>query len=220
MRVRRRLTPRIRCSPGSGWRRAAAVVAVIAASVLMAGAPAALAGDNAPHAPPAEAAPSLGPHAQRSLGALDDLPAQEAPTPEDEIPDVSLTLGGASHTVDVEGYFSDSVNQYNVSASPSGIVHTSRSGTVITIEPLAIGTADRHREGEEIRWQRAEAIHRHGGGDGLRPHRYRQHSGSDHRRGRNPRSHRLGLLRAARGSRTRRGPRTRESRRSPSMARW
>ena len=107
----------------------------------MAGAPAALAGDNAPHARPAEAAPALGPHAPRPLGALDDLPAQEAPTPEDEIPDVSLTLGGASHTVDVEGYFSDSVNQYNVSASPSGIVHTSRSGTVITIEPLAIGTA-------------------------------------------------------------------------------
>ena len=100
-----------------------------------------MAGDEATGASQAEGAPAQRPHAQRPLGALDDLPAQEAPTPQDEIPDVSLTLGGASHTVDVAGYFSDSVNGYEVSASPNGIVHTSRSGTVITIEPLTIGTA-------------------------------------------------------------------------------
>ena len=214
------------------------------------------------------------------------------------------------HTVDVEGYFSDSVNQYNVSASPSDIVHTSRSGTVITIEPLKIGTATVTVKGKKSRWQRAEAIHRHGerrwspppplpaafrqatiivgathavtasdyfdgegdhvrggvlghgGGDGRRRWRgcdgdggrrrqrdrsrwtatnasgsaeqaLRRHrrpasadvtvgsiEGVDAGRGRNPSSHRLGLLRAARRSRTRWRPRTRPSRRSPSMARW
>ena len=54
---------------------------------------------------------------------------------------MALTLGGASHTVDVEGYFTDSVNGYAVSASPQDIVHTSRSGTEVTIKPIGAGSA-------------------------------------------------------------------------------
>ena len=150
MRVRRRSTPSPRSAASesvwgfvfallAGSRKAGAAVAVIVASMLMTGAPAALAGE-ATGAPQTAGAPSPAPHVHRPPAALDDLRAQQTPTPDDEIPDVALTLGGASHTVDVEGYFSDSVNQYEVRASPNGIVHTSGSGTVITIEPHAIGS--------------------------------------------------------------------------------
>ena len=158
--MRRRLTPSPRSAASesvwgfvfallAGSRWAGAAVAVIVASMLMAGAPAALAGE-ATGAPQTAGAPSPAPHVHRPPAALDDLRAQQTPTPDDEIPDVALTLGGASHTVDVEGYFTDRVIRYQVSASPNEIVHTSRSGTEITIGPLASGTAKVTVIGEKL----------------------------------------------------------------------
>ena len=117
-----------------------AVIGIAVASVLISSASAVAASDG-----PARTLqgsrlhpPSL--HAGLPFQASEGLRAQQTPTPEDDIPDVSLTLGGASYTLDVEGYFSDSVIGYEVSAWPSGIVRTSRSGTEITIEPLAAGS--------------------------------------------------------------------------------
>ena len=109
-------------------------------AVLAVGAPVALAGDSSPREPRAEVVLPRGSIAHRPLETPDDQPAQVTPTPDDEIPDVSLTLGGASHTVDVAAYFTDSVNGYEVRTSPNNIVRTSRSGTVITIEPIAVGS--------------------------------------------------------------------------------
>ncbi len=129
----------------AGWRGVRAAAAIAAVSVLLSGVPAVLASEGPASTPRESRLLRPGLHAGHPLGALDAVPAQATPTPtptpNDEIPDVSLTLGGASHTVDVEGYFSESVNAYEVKASPNGIVRTSRSGTVITIEPLAVGTA-------------------------------------------------------------------------------
>ena len=124
----------------AGWRSVPAAAAIAALCVLIAGAPVALAGDEPVPEPRVEAVRSARSHAHRLLGTPGDLPAQETPTPDDDIPDVALTLGGASHTVDVAGYFTDSVIRYEVSASPNGIVRTSRSGTLITIEPIAAGS--------------------------------------------------------------------------------
>ena len=151
MRVRRLSTPSPRSAASesvwgfafallAGSRRAGAAVAVIVASILMTGAPAAVAVE-ATGAPQTAGAPSTAPHVHGPPAAPDDLRAQQTPTPDDEIPDVALTLGGASHTVDVEGYFTDSVNGYEVRASPDDIVHTSRSGTEVTIEPIGAGSA-------------------------------------------------------------------------------
>ena len=109
-------------------------------AVLAVGAPVALAGDSSPREPRAEVVLPRGSNAHHPLGTSGDQPAQVTPTPDDEIPDVSLTLGDASHTVDVVGYFTDSVIGYEVAASPNGIVRTSRSGTLITIEPIAVGS--------------------------------------------------------------------------------
>ena len=109
-------------------------------AVLAVGAPVALAGDSSPREPRAEVVLPRGSNAHHPLGTSGDLPAQEMPTPDDDIPDVALTLGGASHTVDVAAYFTDSVNGYEVRTSPNNIVRTSRSGTVITIEPIAVGS--------------------------------------------------------------------------------
>ncbi|MYI82395.1 MAG: hypothetical protein F4056_03490 [Chloroflexi bacterium] len=108
---------------------------------LMSGAPAVLAADEAASAPRDSRLHPPGLHDKHPLRAFEDLPAQRTPTPEDDLPDVSLTLGGASHSVDVAGYFSDSVHGYEIAAAPNGIVRISRSGTVITIEPLAVGSA-------------------------------------------------------------------------------
>ena len=124
----------------AGFWSVPAAAAIVALAVLAVGAPVALAGDSSPREPRAEVVLPRGSIAHRPLETPDDQPAQVTPTPDDEIPDVSLTLGDASHTVDVVGYFTDSVNGYAVSASPDGIVHTSRSGTVITIEPIAVGS--------------------------------------------------------------------------------
>ena len=128
------------CIQRAGLRSLPAAAAIVALAVLAVGAPVAQAGDSSPHEPRAEVVLPRGSNAHHPLGTSGDLPAQEVPTPDDEIPDVSLTLGGASHTVDVAGYFTDSVNEFGVAASPSNTVRTSRSGTVITIEPLAVGS--------------------------------------------------------------------------------
>ncbi|MYB43296.1 MAG: hypothetical protein F4X76_14190, partial [Chloroflexi bacterium] len=132
---------RLGVSLAAGWPgvRAAAVTVVVCG--LMSGAPAVLAADEAASAPRAGRLHPPGLHDNHPPGAFDDLPAQQTPTLEDDLPDVSLTLGGASHAVDVAGYFSESVHGYEIAAAPSGIVRISRSGTVITLEPLAVGSA-------------------------------------------------------------------------------
>ncbi len=124
----------------AGFWSVPAAAAIVALAVLAVGAPVAQAGDSSPHEPRTEVVLPRGSIAHHPLGTSDDQPAQVTPTPDDEIPDVALTLGGASHAVDVAGYFTDSVNGYSVSASPGDIVHTSRSGTVITIVALKIGS--------------------------------------------------------------------------------
>ena len=124
----------------AGFWSVPAAAAIVALAVLAVGAPVAQAGDSSPREPRAEVVLPRGSIAHRPLETPDDQPAQEMPTPDDEIPDVSLTLGDASHTVDVVGYFTDSVNGYEVRTSPDNIVHTSRSGTVITIVALKIGS--------------------------------------------------------------------------------
>ena len=125
----------------AGWRGFRAAVAIAAVSLLLSGAPAALASAGPASTPRESRLHATSLHAGHPLDVLEGPRAQQTPTPEDDIPDVSLTLGGASHTVDVAGYFSDSVHSYEVTASPNGIVRTSRSGTVITLEPLAVGSA-------------------------------------------------------------------------------
>ena len=164
----------------AGSRKAGAAVAVIAASMLMTGAPAARALVEATGAPQTAGAPSPAPHVHRPPAAPDDLRAQQTPTPDDDIPDVSLTLGGPSHTVDVEGYFTDSVNGYAVSGiSARHCPHLEIGDRVITIKPIARRLGDRHRHRHEVRSRRAEAIHRHRVGHGRRSHGDRQHRGGD-----------------------------------------
>ena len=125
----------------AGWRGVRAAVVIAAVTLLLSGAPAALASAGPASTPRESRLHPTSLHAGQPRDVLEGLHAQQKPTPEDDIPDVSLTLGGASHTVDVAGYFSDSMHSYEVTASPNGIVRTSRSGTVITIEPLAVGSA-------------------------------------------------------------------------------
>ena len=123
------------------WRGAWAALLIAALSVPLSGVPASVDAAEAASAPIESRSRPPGLRAGQPLDDLEGLRAQQTPTPEDDIPDVSLTLGGPSHTVDVVGYFSDRVNRYDVTAAPNGIVRTSRSGTVITIEPLAAGSA-------------------------------------------------------------------------------
>ncbi len=125
----------------TGWRGAWSAVLIAVVWVLISGAPAVLASERSAGPPRDSGLHPSWLSAGHPLDVIEGLRAQQAPTPEDDIPDVSLTLGGASHAVDVAGYFSDSVHGYEVTASPNGIVRTSRSGTVITLEPLAVGSA-------------------------------------------------------------------------------
>ena len=124
----------------AGFWSVPAAAAIVALAVLAVGAPVAQAGDSSPHEPRTEVVLPRGSIAHHLLETPDDQPAQVTPTPDDDIPDVALTLGDASHTVDVAGYFTDSVIRYEVAASPNGIVRTSGSGTLITIEPIAVGS--------------------------------------------------------------------------------
>ena len=124
-----------------GWRGACTAVVIAGLCVLIPTAPAAQAAGEAASAPRDSRLHQRSLLAGSPLGALEGVRAQQTPTPEDDLPDVSLTLGGASHTVDVAGYFSDSVHGYEVTAAPNGIVRISRSGTEITLEPLAVGSA-------------------------------------------------------------------------------
>ena len=191
MRVRRLSTPSPRSAASesvwgfafallAGSRRAGAAVAVIVASILMTGAPAAVAVE-ATGAPQTAGAPSTAPHVHGPPAAPDDLRAQQTPTPDDEIPDVALTLGGASHTVDVEGYFTDRVIRYQV----SGVAQRDRPHLALwnrdhdraACQP-ELANRHGHRR-ETLRSRRAEAIHRHRVGDGRRSHGDRQHRGGD-----------------------------------------
>ncbi len=64
----------------------------------------------------------------------------EAPEPVRVIDPISLTLEGGATTVDIEQNFSSENNlTYETRSTPSGIVTTSESGSVITIIPVAAG---------------------------------------------------------------------------------
>ena len=58
-----------------------------------------------------------------------------------QLPAVTLTLGGAAQEIELADYFGDEVTGYEVTASPSGIVHVSRSGSQLTLTAVAAGSA-------------------------------------------------------------------------------
>ena len=124
-----------------GWRGACTAAVIAGLCVLIPTAPAAQAAGEAVSAPRDSRLHQRSLLGGDPLGAPEGVRAQQTPTPEDDLPDVSLTLGGASHTVDVAGYFSDAVHGYEVTAAPNGIVRISRSGTEITLDPVAVGSA-------------------------------------------------------------------------------
>ncbi len=134
-----------------GWRGACTAVVIVGLCVLLSTAPTVQAADEAASAPRDSRLHPRSLLAGDPLGALDGVRAQQTPTPEDDLPDVSLTLGGASHTVDVAGYFSDAVHGYEVTAAPNGIVRISRSGTEVTLEPVAVGSATVTVRGRKLR---------------------------------------------------------------------
>ncbi len=134
-----------------GWRGACMAVVIAGLCVLLSTAPTVQAADEAASAPRDSRLHPRSLLAGDPLGALDGVRAQQTPTPEDDLPDVSLTLGGASHTVDVAGYFSDAVHGYEVTAAPNGIVRISRSGTEVTLEPVAVGSATVTVRGRKLR---------------------------------------------------------------------
>ena len=58
-----------------------------------------------------------------------------------QLPAVTLTLGGAARAIELADYFGDEVTGYEVTVSPSGIVHVSRSGSQLTLTAVAVGSA-------------------------------------------------------------------------------
>ena len=56
------------------------------------------------------------------------------------LPTITLTRGGAQ-TIELSDYFGDEVTGYEVSVTPDGIVHASRSGSQLTLTGLAAGSA-------------------------------------------------------------------------------
>ena len=58
-----------------------------------------------------------------------------------QLPAVTLTLGGAAREIELADYFGDEVTGYEVTVSPSGIVHVSRSGSQLTLTAVAAGSA-------------------------------------------------------------------------------
>ena len=56
------------------------------------------------------------------------------------LPAVTLMRGGAQ-TIELSDYFGDEVTGYEVSVTPDGIVHASRSGSQLTLTGLAAGSA-------------------------------------------------------------------------------
>ena len=71
-------------------------------------------------------------------------PANRAPEARGSIPDQVLTRGGIAATVDVAGNFMDpdgGALTYAVTSSNTGVVRASVSGSVVTLEPVAPGTA-------------------------------------------------------------------------------
>ena len=57
-----------------------------------------------------------------------------------QLPAVTLMRGGAQ-TIELSDYFGDEVTGYEVSVTPDGIVHASRSGSQLTLTGLAAGSA-------------------------------------------------------------------------------
>ena len=57
-----------------------------------------------------------------------------------QLPAVTLMRGGAQ-TIELSDYFGDEVTGYEVSVTPDGIVHASRSGSQLTFTGLAAGSA-------------------------------------------------------------------------------
>ena len=71
-------------------------------------------------------------------------PANRAPEVRGSIPDQALTPGGPAATVDVANNFADpdgDALSYAVSSSNGGVAAASISGTVVTVQPVALGTA-------------------------------------------------------------------------------
>ena len=58
-----------------------------------------------------------------------------------QLPAIALTLGGAAQEIELADYFGDEVTGYEVTVSPSGIVHVSRSGSQLTLTAIAAGEA-------------------------------------------------------------------------------
>ena len=58
-----------------------------------------------------------------------------------QLPPVTLTLGGAAQAIELSEHFGDAVTGFDVSVSPAGIVQASMSGSLLTLTPLAVGTA-------------------------------------------------------------------------------
>ena len=58
-----------------------------------------------------------------------------------QLPPVTLTLGGAAQAIELSEHFGDAVTGFDVSVSPAGVVQASMSGSLLTLTPLAVGTA-------------------------------------------------------------------------------
>ena len=113
-----------------------------------------------------------------------------------QLPAVTLTLGGAAREIELADYFGDEVTGYEVTVSPSGIVHVSRSGSQLTLTAVAVGSATITVTATSAGGSAEQAF-----AVTVVPSRAgcsRQHRGGDDQRGRHARCHRLGLLRGRR----------------------
>ena len=58
-----------------------------------------------------------------------------------QLPPVTLTLGGAAQAIELSEHFGGEVMGFDVSVSPAGVVQASMAGSLLTLTPLAVGTA-------------------------------------------------------------------------------
>ena len=58
-----------------------------------------------------------------------------------QLPPVTLILGGVAQAIELSEHFGDAVTGFDVSVSPGGVVQASISGSLLTLTPLAVGTA-------------------------------------------------------------------------------
>ena len=151
---------------------------------------------------------------QRGASASRSRSSRQPPRVVGSLAGVTLAEG-ATHAVTASDYFDGEGITYAAASSDGAVATVAVDGAVVTVTAVAEGSATVTVTATNAGGSAVQELRGHG-----RPaaaEGSRQHRGRDADRGRNPRSHRLGLLRAAKGSRTRRRPRTRGSRRSPSM---